>query len=185
MKAIDFVTLFFDVVLMVTDTRQVPIAVPSTCFFTTLQTLADDFAIENFATPPFGTVSFIFFKIVAWLTAITNFTGADSADNVASCVIFGATAAATTGTVVTGTVTNGIVVAGTVVAGTVAAGTVVAGTVVAGTVVAGTVVAGTVVAGTVVTGTVVTGTIGAGAPIRMTRPRIIPFSTTKPPTKNC
>ena len=155
---------------MVTDTRQVPIAVPSTCFFTTLQTLADDFAIENVATPPFGTVSFMVFKIVAWLTAITNFTGADSADNVASCVIFGATAAATTGTVVTGTVV---------------AGTVVAGTVVAGTVVAGTLVTGTVVAGTVVAGTVVTGTIGAGAPIRITTPRIIPFSTTKPPTKNC
>ena len=145
---------------MVTDTRQVPIAVPNTCFFTTLQTLADDFAIENVATPPFGTVSFMVFKIVAWLTAITNFTGADSADNVASCVIFGATAAATTGTVVTGTV-------------------------VAGTVVAGTVVTGTVVAGTVVAGTVVTGTIGAGAPIRITRPRIIPSSTTKPLTKNC
>ena len=92
---------------MVTDTRQVPIAVPSTCFFTTLQTFADDFAIENFATPPFGTVSFMFFKIVAWLTAITNFTGADSADNVASCAIFGATAAATTGTVVTGTIGAG------------------------------------------------------------------------------
>jgi hypothetical protein len=64
LKAIDFVTLFFDAVLIVTDTRQVPIAVPNTCFFITLQTFADDFAIENVATPPFGTASFIFFKIV-------------------------------------------------------------------------------------------------------------------------